>query len=104
MNLEPDLGPEADTMNDQKQNRPATDPQPLLLKNANVLDYLPVAMDAAPAPKVARADLRIAGGRIVERGTDLAPAKGETLIDVTAYSLWDGSVSCRPSGWPAQNI
>jgi len=80
-------------MNDQKQNRTATDPQPLLLKNANVLDYLPVAMDGAPDPKVERTDLRIAGGRIVERGTDLAPANGEKLIDVNGQSVIPGHIN-----------
>jgi len=65
----------------------------LRLKNANVLDYLPVEMDAAPRPRVELTDLRIVGDRIVERGADLADREGETTIDVNGRTVMPGHVN-----------
>ncbi len=79
-------------MNDQAAAAPAPG---LLLKNALVLDYFPVAMDAAPAPKVAHADLRIAGDRITERGADLAPKPGETVRDLEGVTVLPGNVNAH---------
>jgi len=65
----------------------------LLLKNANVLDYLPVEMGAAPRPRVELTDLRIVGDRIVERGVDLAAQEGETTIDVNGRTVMPGHIN-----------
>jgi len=51
-------------LSDSEKIRPRS---ALLLKDAKVLDYLPVDMDAEPAPRVESVDLRIEDGRIVER-------------------------------------
>lgn len=80
-------------MTENPISRPVPDEAPLLLRNANVLDYLPVEMDAAPAPRVELTDLRIAGGRIVERGPGLAPTDGEEVIDVHGQSVIPGHVN-----------
>ncbi len=78
-----------------RKPRPVPDAEPLLLKNAKTLDYLPTAMDAAPAPRVELVDLRISGGRIVERGPDLAHATGETVIDIDGRSVLPGLINAH---------
>ncbi len=67
----------------------------LLLKNALVLDYYPVALDAEPRPQVRRADLRLRGDRIVERGTDLVPGAGETVRDLRGVTVLPGNVNAH---------
>jgi len=69
----------------------------LLLKNAMVLDYLPVALDAEPAPRVEQVDLRVAGGRIVERGTDLNPAQTgeEQVLDLHGVTVMPGNINAH---------
>ena len=47
----------------------------ILIRNANVLDYLPTEMDAQPAPRVELTDLRISGDKIVvEFSTSISAA------------------------------
>jgi len=67
----------------------------LLLKAGKVLDYFPTDLQADPAPRVERVDLRIAEGRIVERGPDLAPAEGapEEVIDLAGVTVMPGNVN-----------
>lgn len=67
----------------------------LLLKNALVLDYYPVALGAEPRPQVRRADLRLRGDRIVERGTDLEPGAGETVRDLHGVTVLPGNVNAH---------
>ena len=67
----------------------------MLLKNANVLDYLPVAMDAAPAPRVEITDLRVVGDRIVERGVDLAPGDEDEVRDLRGQTILPGHVNAH---------
>lgn len=65
----------------------------LLLKNGNVLDYLPVDMKAAASPRVETVDLRIVGDRIVERGTDLAPQNGQDVVDLKGATVMPGHIN-----------
>ena len=58
-----------------------------------MLDYFPCALDAEPAPRVEAVDLRVAGERIVERGSDLAPASGEEVIDLREVTVLPGNVN-----------
>jgi len=67
----------------------------LLLKNATVLDYYPVAMDAEAAPRVEKCDLRIQGERITERGPDLAPADGDDVIDLKGVAVMPGNINAH---------
>jgi len=67
----------------------------LLLRNARVLDYFPVALDAAPSPRVETVDLRIRGERIVERGADLAPAPEEEVRDLAGCTVMPGHVNAH---------
>ena len=67
----------------------------LLLKNALVLEYFPAALDAAPRPRVLRADLRIRAGRIAERGADLAPAADEEVRDLGGVTVLPGNVNAH---------
>ena len=52
----------------------------ILIKNATVLDYFPVAMDAEASPRVERVDLRIVGERIVERAAAIEPGPKDQII------------------------
>ena len=65
----------------------------LLLKNATVLDYFPSDLDAEAAPRVDDVDLRIAGGRIAERGVDLAPREAEDVLDLQGVTVMPGNVN-----------
>jgi cytosine/adenosine deaminase-related metal-dependent hydrolase len=76
-----------------KQDRGGPDAAGLLLKNANVLDYFPVDLKSEPAPRVETVDLRIKGGRIAERGQNLAPAEGERGLDLTDVTVLPGNVN-----------
>ena len=67
----------------------------LLLKNALLLDYFPVAMDAAARPRVARGDLRVRGERIVARGEDLQPENGETVRDLRGVTVLPGNINAH---------
>ncbi|MBK9304516.1 MAG: amidohydrolase family protein [bacterium] len=67
----------------------------VLLTNANVLDYLPPQMNAAPDPRVETADLRIEGGRIVERGRGLAPREGEEVRDLDGRTVMPGLINAH---------
>jgi cytosine/adenosine deaminase-related metal-dependent hydrolase len=67
----------------------------LLLKNGHVLDYFPPAMDAEPAPRVETVDLRIADGRIAQRGSNLAPALGETTVDLQGVTVLPGNINAH---------
>jgi len=73
--------------------RDATDHPRLLLKNGKVLDYFPVDLRADPAPRVANVDLRIAQGRVAERGSDLQSAAGEEVIDLAGVTVMPGNVN-----------
>ncbi len=68
-------------------------PPRLLLRNGRVLDYFPVALSSEPAPRVQSVDLRLADGRIVERGASLAPAAGEEVLDLQGASVLPGNVN-----------
>ncbi len=73
-----------------------TDATPaLLLKNANALDFLPVAMSGEPRPRVELTDLRVAGDRFVERGSDLEPREGETVVDLEGRTVMPGHVNAH---------
>ncbi|MBE0565821.1 MAG: amidohydrolase family protein [Krumholzibacteria bacterium] len=76
-------------------DRDAAAAQGLLLKNALVLDYFPVALDAAPRPRVVRTDLRLRGERIVERGADLVPGPGEDVRDLRGVTVLPGNVNAH---------
>ncbi len=67
----------------------------LLLKGAKVLDYLPVALDADPAPRVELTDLRIAGERIVERGEGLEPRANEEVVELNGLTVMPGHVNAH---------
>lgn len=67
----------------------------MLLKNATVLDYFPVDLKAAAAPRVATVDLRIAGERIVERGRNLASAEGEEILDLSGITVMPGNINAH---------
>ncbi|MBU1676140.1 amidohydrolase family protein, partial [bacterium] len=67
----------------------------LLLKGAKVLDYLPVALSAAPNPRVELADLRIEGERIVERGEGLESRAGEQVVELNGRTVMPGHVNAH---------
>ena len=67
----------------------------ILLRNATVLDYFPVAMDAEPAPRVERTDLRLAGERVVERGPDLEPQPGDEVLDLAGVTVMPGNINAH---------
>lgn len=66
---------------------------PVLLKDALVLDYLPLAMDAEPDPRVERCDLLIDGGRIAARGRDLEAPAGAEVQDLDGRVVMPGFVN-----------
>jgi len=66
---------------------------PVLLKDALVLDYLPLDLEAAPDPKVERCDLLIDGSRIAARGRDLAPPPGAEVKDLDGRVVMPGYVN-----------
>ena len=70
-------------------------PRTLLLKNAKVLDYFPVDMVAAAAPRVENVDLRIRGERISERGSELAPATGDEVVDLNGATVMPGNINAH---------
>ncbi|PIV81538.1 hypothetical protein COW53_03785 [bacterium CG17_big_fil_post_rev_8_21_14_2_50_64_8] len=84
-------------MSDKKSGGvPAVDRErPLLLKNAIILDYYPVAMDADPAPRVIRGDLRVVGERITDRGPNLDPQEGEEVVDLDGMTLLPGNINAH---------
>jgi len=59
----------------------------MLLKDATLVSLDP--------PAVARADLRIEGGRIVERAARLSPGAGEDLVDVAGGVVLPGLVNAH---------
>lgn len=67
----------------------------ILLKNATVLDYFPVALDAEAAPRVERCDLRIENERIVARGAELEPAAGDEIIDLKGVTVMPGNINAH---------
>lgn len=67
----------------------------LLLKNGKVLDYYPVDLEADPAPRVAEVDLRVAAGRIVERGPDLPVRADEETRDLAGATVLPGNVNAH---------
>ena len=67
----------------------------MLLKNATVLDYFPVAMDAAAAPRVEVTDLRVAGERIVERGPGLAAGPDEEVLELADVTVMPGNINAH---------
>jgi cytosine/adenosine deaminase-related metal-dependent hydrolase len=67
----------------------------LLLKNATVLDYFPVDLDAEAAPRVEVTDLRLAGERIVARGTDLTPADGDEVLELAGVTVMPGNINAH---------
>ncbi|MBC8424315.1 amidohydrolase family protein [bacterium] len=79
-------------MSDSEKIRPRS---ALLLKDAKVLDYLPIDMDAEPAPRVETVDLRIEDGRIVERGTGLEPRTDEQVVAVDGRTVMPGHVNAH---------
>jgi len=83
----------------------------MLLKNATVLDFFPVALEAAAAPRVEVVDLRVTGERISERGQDLAPAAGEEVRDLSGVTVMPGSINAHghlysslAAGMPAPKV
>lgn len=59
----------------------------MLLKNASLLTPYPVAVE--------QADLRIAGGTIVERGKNLRPLRNEERVDLAGKYLMAGMVNAH---------
>ena len=59
----------------------------MLFKDATLVDFDP--------PAVARGDLRVAGGRITERGAALAAAEGEAAVDLGGDLLMPGLVNAH---------
>lgn len=67
----------------------------MLLKNATVLDYFPVAMDAEAAPRVEVTDLRITGERVAERGSGLEPVAGEEVLQLDGVTVMPGNINAH---------
>ena len=67
----------------------------ILLRNATVLDYYPVDLAADPAPRVERADLRLEGDRIVERGASLKPRPGDEVLDLAGVTVMPGNINAH---------
>jgi len=65
----------------------------VLLKDAIVLDYLPVELNADAAPRVERCDLLLQEGRIAERGVDLAAPAGAGVRDLGGRVVMPGHVN-----------
>jgi cytosine/adenosine deaminase-related metal-dependent hydrolase len=65
----------------------------ILIRNANVLDYLPTEMDAQPAPRVELTDLRISGDKIVARGQNLEAIEGEEVRDINGRTIMPGLIN-----------
>ncbi|MFO7653722.1 MAG: amidohydrolase family protein [Candidatus Krumholzibacteriia bacterium] len=84
-------------MSDSKATARASDKDAprLLLKNGKVLDYYPLELAADPAPRVEAVDLRMADGRIAERGPDLAPAEGEHVVDLRGAVVLPGNINAH---------
>jgi cytosine/adenosine deaminase-related metal-dependent hydrolase len=80
-------------LSESRTTPPAT--EGILLRNATVLDYFPVALDADPEPRVERTDLRLSGDRIVARGQDLAAAPGDEIIDLAGVTVMPGNVNAH---------
>ncbi len=89
------VSPDAPRTGGQDLKQTAKSAPGVLLTNANVLDYLPPQMHAAPDPRVELADLRIQGGRIVERGRGLAPRAGEDVRDLDGRTIIPGLVNAH---------
>jgi cytosine/adenosine deaminase-related metal-dependent hydrolase len=58
-----------------------------------VLDFYPLALDADPSPQVEDVDLRIADGRIVERGRGLSAGAGGEVRDLRGATVMPGNVN-----------
>jgi len=67
----------------------------VLLKDALVLDYLPVQMNAEPDPRVERCDLLIKGGRVVERGIGLAVPPGAGVKELNGRVVMPGFINAH---------
>jgi cytosine/adenosine deaminase-related metal-dependent hydrolase len=67
----------------------------LLLKNGKVLDYFPPELETEPAPRVEAVDLRLAGGRIAERGPELQPQAQETTVDLVGAVVLPGNINAH---------
>ena len=65
----------------------------LLFKGGRVLDYFPADVEAAADPLVEDVDLRVAACRVKERGPDLAPEDGETVIELAGATVLPGNVN-----------
>lgn len=83
----------------------------MLLKNATVLDYFPVAMDAEAAPRVEVVDLRVTDERISERGTDLEAQPGEEVHELSGVTVLPGNINAHghlysslAAGMPAPKV
>lgn len=68
---------------------------PVLLKDALVLDYLPLDLHAAPDPRVERCDLLIADGRVAERGVGLSPPAGAGVKDLDGRVVMPGYINAH---------
>jgi len=78
----------------QKASGPGAAELPrLLLKNGKVLDFFPTDLAGEPTPRVAKVDLRIADGRIVDRGTDLRPADSEEVRELQGVTVMPGNIN-----------
>jgi len=65
----------------------------LLIKGGRVLDYFPTDLAGEPDPLVEDVDLRIADGRIAERGPDLAPRDGDEILELHGATVLPGNVN-----------
>ena len=96
--IAPDLTPgrrKTEMAKDPESIAGGADAGSLLLRNGVVLDYFPVALDAAARPQVERCDLRIGGERIIERGRGLTPKPGETVVDLQGVTVMPGNVNAH---------
>jgi len=74
---------------------PSTSTDGILLRNATVLDYFPVALDSKAAPRVERTNLRLANERIAGRGPDLDPQPGDEVVDLAGVTVMPGNINAH---------
>ncbi len=67
----------------------------VLLRGGRILDYFPEPLDADAQPLVEDVDLRVADCRIVERGANLSPQDGDTVIELDGATVLPGNVNAH---------